>query len=295
MGSAPSQQVEKPNVSDFGYLAGVISQVGRLSPINGFEATHVYQLRKNINLVQTLSVAPRLYPLELAPKVNEPKQPGSYSAVIIGDIIDMSYRLSYQRNGRPAAEITVPLNKQISLTLGSDIHYNPEITGVMKFASPFISTDFSFTFSDYLKKGNIVGSVAFMVKKLSFGALISQSLGLDSSMIRFALSHPLKNGTFGVLINRTDHWSFTLSTKHDFQNTSTGFRFEFAPVSLQTLLSFGFERDFIMSKIQVAAGTDGALVSVYRRKIGAEKQITFSSATNLINREYSFGLGLLLN
>ena len=297
MGNNNSKIIEKIKPLDFGSIAGDISQVSTVQSINGFQITHVGQIIPNCNLVQTLTLNPRVYPIELAAKSNEPAQPGSYSSVLVGDLIDMPYRISYNFGGKLSAELTVPFSKNINITLGSDIHYNPEITSQFKYSGDKYSSEITFTTNDYFKKGHLVASFATVLKNsIHFSSLFSQKLFSNENMFRFAFILPYKKIDYGFLINKTDVWTFSLSTKKIINSDIiVGGKFDFIPSNLRSAYSFGFDKSFLMSRLQVSLTSDALLSTVYRRKFSKEKQITFSISSNILTKEYSFGVGLLIN
>lgn len=295
MGSAQSTEKKSVRlVDDFDTLLGRVTDVGSIMVINGFDFTHVYNIKPGHNLVQQLSISPRIYPVELAAQSGERIIPGSYSAIFVGSVSDMEYRVAFPLFDKPNAQLTVPLTDYCKTSLYVQPSLNPDITGYLRYRDPRIATEFAFSASDYFTKGNVIVNFASEFKNTTYGALLSKTLFKSGYTFRVGVSTKFgkfESGTF-ISLDPQLHINKSLRYKPN-EDTEGGLHIELYPSDLRTKTAFFIERNFSMSVFAFNITSTGSCSSCIKRRLGQHQSMQITSSADLFKKVYQFGLGLV--
>lgn len=296
MGAQPSTPPKDDNPVDFATISSEVNSIAKISIINGIDITYGKVFSPNLQVFNILSMAPRLYPVSLAPQFNEPIVPGTFSCVAIGNYLGMPFRISFGGKNRAGGELTVPVTDEANFTLTSEFSLVPAISATFKLANKYTNMDATIASSDMFRKGSVAASAGFNAGKSKVAISLTKSLNDAISMVRLGLSRPFKHFRAGALITFSDSFQIMTALAAPVNNsTSFGARFESVPSSLYSAFSFGFERNFALSKFSAAVSTDGNIASEMKRRLRGDQQFTITANVNFISHDYRFGMGLIVN
>lgn len=291
--STPEQKAPEL-VGDFDTLLGKVTDVASLNLINGFEFTHVYQPQPSHSIVQTISISPRIHPVELAAQAGERVIPGNYSAVFVGTVSDMEYRVALPLFGSPNVQLTVPLSQYSKTSLYVDCTLNPGITGYLKYRGPKVASEFAFSASNYFTQGNIIANFSTMYKKTLFGAIIQKPLFSAGYVFRAGCATDFGKFNDGIFLSLEPklriNKSITYSPNED---TTGGIQLDILPSELRAKSAFFINRNFAMTVFAFNVTSDATISSSLQRRFGKGYQMTLTSQADIFRKHYNFGLGLV--
>ena len=291
----PKNWIKEDELPDFETLANSIAMCTNVRTFDGIEVNYVKSLSPITNLAFTLSIMPRIYPLEQASLVNEQKQPGNCSFLIISNIKGMPFRFTLTRQLNPNIFLSVPLSPWTDLAINADLFPSGSFSTQIQHHSLNTGFDFSFTAGSYFNKANTILTYAHTFpNNVRFGILGTYHITDKAAMIRIAADRPFKRMRIGGIINFIGLQKQYIVSSISYPigvDGNMGSTFEGSPNDLSSSFTIGFDKGYLNSRLSSKITSTGILTSLYQRKCGPNLRLLFSGTANLIGQQYSFGIG----
>ena len=293
--SLPRNWIREDELPDFETLVNSITMATSCRTFSGIEANYVKTISAATSAAFTLSIMPRMYPLDQAALVHEPRQPGNISFLYISTIKGMPFRFSLARDLIPNVLLSVPLSSRTDLAINVDIAPSGSFNTQIQRHTLRNCFDISFTSENTFNKASTIFTYAHTFKNNTrFGILGTYHLTDKTTMIRIAADTPFKRVRIGSVINfagLTKQFITSSVTYPIGLDGNVGITFEGSPNDLSSLFSIGFDRGYINSRLTSKITSKGILSSLYQRKCTDNLRLLFSGTASIPEKQYSLGIG----
>jgi hypothetical protein len=176
------------------------------------------------------------------------------------------------------------------------------MTGLLPFfrvdySRPFRTGQFDFRVASQVVQatGHLEGLIRKDFGNWRFGVSHMEMLGDKGRSSKFAVDF-LTKGDVRVggclLANWGESMQLSVAVRRAFAKSEASVVLHTALPSLGSEVIFGFERNFIMSRLCVGLSGQGILTSVYSRSLDANKRLSFSGQANLCDSTSTLGISL---
>ena len=165
-------------IPEFPVFLSQVFDVTQTDSIVGFQVTCNKIINQHLNILQSISLAPRVYPVELSPRSGEEKHPGNYQLNANGDIYGMPFTFGISKNSPPTFLITIPVNEKSSVNFVSTIQdlkkfYIPDFGSSLNYSGKKSTCRFDIDISSFFQNISFTFySTYFPSPKYGFGTSI---------------------------------------------------------------------------------------------------------------------------
>ena len=276
-----------PGFSD---VATNVFNVTQCDFFHGFQVSIAKKFKSKYHVIQSFSMRPRVYPLELSGQMNEPKHTAAFQTIVLTNLFELPLQFSSSNLNPFQCQLSVPMSEStfISGSVGtSGILISAQNASERRNTKIDLQTNFRLesTFS--------IDSTLLFNRSLIIGACISKSLDQKKANISFLAQKQFKEKTFCSLLNFDESSSLHIGVTHTIvPNTVAGLTLKVALSDLDSELKFGFQRGFKLSRICTNFSSKGIVQSMFQRNLKQGVVLSVSSFADQINQIYSVGLGV---
>lgn len=109
------------SIPEFPLFLSQVFDVTQTDSIVGFQLAHNKKINQHLNILQSISIMPRVYPVEMTPNSGEERLPGNYQFNVNGDFYGMPFAFDISKNSPPTILVTIPVSKKSSVNFVSSI------------------------------------------------------------------------------------------------------------------------------------------------------------------------------
>lgn len=276
-----------------------ITSCAETPSFSGFMATHYKELSKNLNLIQTLSMNPRQYEVEHCAQVNEPRNPGYYHIMLVGNIKDLPFRITCNGfNRAPEFMISLPNSSGNSTTsFITSLNLNPKFITSYSYQPGKISLDAQLVAYDKLSKGQFSVSMTAKIKQSIFGVSFSHGIESGENVYNTLASIHISSQqeiSAAIKSNFSDNLIAAASSTYSIDDkTSASVEWHCNIMRIQSELQFGIKKNFLMSQLYASMTHNGVLTSYYTRALGSSSmRLTFSSVSDIPSKSFTLGVSI---
>ncbi|OHT03419.1 hypothetical protein TRFO_06644 [Tritrichomonas foetus] len=288
---------------EFPTFLSQVFDVTQSDSIIGFQVTWNKKINENLNILQALSIQPRVYPVELIDHSGEMKQPGNYQLNINGKFGGFPFVLGYSRNSKPTASMNIPINENASINVASTISTYPDIGSSFTYLSNIFTSRIDIDINNYFKDGNMtLFSTYIPSPKYGFGGSLTLPLSQSSPPMLTLASQFSKGPRRSCLMIHHiglgeifENNSFAIGTTYTIEpKTIAGVTLKVDQNPLNSELRLGIQRNFVMSRISAVVSSSGIVQSFFQRNVRQGILLSTSACADNAHKIYTFGLGLVL-
>lgn len=172
-------------IPEFPLFLSQVFDVTQTDSIVGFQVAWNKRINNHLNILQSINIIPRVYPVEMSPHSGEEKQPGNYQLNINGDFYEMPFTFGFSKNSPPTFLITIPINP------ASSVNFASTIRNLSKFYMPDFGSSLSYYGSQSTSRLDIDVSNYFRDISFTFYSTYfpSPKYGLGASIMLPVLSN----------------------------------------------------------------------------------------------------------
>lgn len=288
-------------------------EICTIPQINGFECTWFQGLPKNFQLVQNLSIQPRVFPYSIIEHSNEELNPGSYRASLNGTVFGFPLSLSFS-NRQLFLNIQKKIRNVLTAALDTSVSVNPESHAQIIFSNPFVNISGMFSFSQ-MSRYNFDLDFGTHFKNIMFGSNfhfdpqiqklfspISSTIAMNytytpkiKAIKSFYSRHKIHNNSTSFIFNIKDSLTFSIEKDvHIGSSTSIGTNIKVNMSTLESETRVGFQRQYKLTTFSAVIENTGKISSILQRNVKPGFSLSISSYADLVHSVYVMGLGVTI-
>ena len=175
------------SIPEFPIFLSQVFDVTQTDSIVGFQLTYNKKINQHLNILQNLSIMPRVYPVEMSPRSGEEKLPGNYQLNLNGDFYGMPFAFGISKNSPPTFLVTIPVNNRSSVNFVGSIpdysrFYMPDFGSSLSLSGKKYTSRFDIDISNFLQNISFtLYSTYYPVPKYGFGTSIMIPVSSNTS------------------------------------------------------------------------------------------------------------------
>ena len=287
--------------------------------INGLDVTIIKPLPFNFRTVQSITIVPRVYPIEKMDVSHEELNPGKYQSSLDGTIFNVPLSLILNQQ-QLSFNIQPSFRNNIFTNFSSTISKRPDIQALIEYSTKFTNCSLMFSSFNWFTQNNLTLNVGKKMGNILFGLNSSYDIQQfshknffpDATNILFNYTipsskrknvietfysqKPTHKNVISLALHLSSSSPFSLSIENDIHigtKTITGINLQVNPHSLQTELRLGFKRNFEpLSSFSASFESRGKVSSLLQKFIRPGIILLVSSFADLKRSIYVMGLGI---
>lgn len=176
------------SIPEFPLFLSQVFDVTQTDSIVGFQLAHNKKINQHLNILQSISIMPRVYPVEMSPNSGEQRLPGNYQINFNGDFYGMPFAFDISKNSPPTVLVTIPVSKQSSVNFVSSIKeyskfYMPDFGSSLNISGKKYTSRLDIDISNFYQNISFTFySTYYPVPKYGFGTSVMIPLSTNLSI-----------------------------------------------------------------------------------------------------------------